>query len=505
MDALSISNSRLAMAISVDTSLISRWRNGSRTPGKKSDHIVLIARYLCSVAKMDYQRAALCETMGLRHHDHPLEGSALVREVTQWLSHKDGTGAVDNFLSELALFRVNTAVQHCDFAMPSIPVSDKPDPIPVQVLYGVHGKREACINFLLHILAHPTPCKILLYSDEEMDWVFADRAFYQRFSTLMGMVIKKGCEITIIHTLNRDIVEMLSSIEMWIPLYMTGCIAPYYYPKYFKSIFTRTMFIASGVTAMTCETVSVNPDGGANLLTADSKMLKELEERFHSFLSVCRPLMRIITPRNLLQSLEMLDEFNAQPGNTVYRSRRLSPGTMPPELYKQIASRADLAPEQIEQLIHMQKTHFERFIQGLERHAHTEYICLPDVGQILSGQMPAPYFGLMGVPESYYTASEYAQHLRHIVKLIETKMGYSLYLITDCEQGITLQAKEDVGALVVKSKMPNAIFAFNQPQMSAAFYAHIEEERENVPRGQWSRSYVVETLGALIQELEKQN
>ncbi len=503
MDALAISNSRLAMALSVDTSLVSRWRNGSRTPGKKSNHIVSIARYLCSVAKMEYQRAALCETMGLRHQDHQPEGSALVREVTQWLSHKDGTGAVDNFLSELALFRVNTAPQHSDFALPIIPVSEKPDLIPVQVLFGVHGKREACINFLLRIIAHPAPCKMLLYSDEEMDWIFEDRAFYQRFSGLMVMAIKKGCEITIIHTLNRDIVEMLSSIEMWIPLYMTGCIAPYYYPKYFKSIFTRTMFIASGVTAMTCETINVNSDGGANLLTADPKMLKELEERFNSFLSVCRPLMRIITPRNLLQSLETLDEFNAQPGNTVYRSRRLSPGTMPPELYHQIATRANLATEQIEQLIQMQKSHSERFLSGLERHTHTEYICLPNVEQIVSGQIPAPYFGLMGVPESYYNALEYAQHLRHIVKLIETKMGYSLYLIADCEHGITLQAKEDVGALVIKSKMQNAIFAFNQPQMSAAFYAHIEEERETIARGQWSRRYVVETLCALIDELKK--
>ncbi len=107
------------------------------------------------------------------------------------------------------------------------------------------------------------------------------------------------------------------------------------------------------------------------------------------------------------------------------------------------------------------------------------------------------------MPDNCYTVPEYVQHLRHIIQLIETKMGYSLYLISDCEQGITLQAKEDVGALLVKNKMPNAIFAFNQPHISAAFYAHIEEEREKVPLSQNSRRYVVETLTALIEKLEK--
>ncbi len=501
MDALSISNSRLAMALSVDTSLISRWRNGSRVPGKKSDHVASIARYLCSVAKMDYQRAALCETMGLRHHGQPPEGAALVREVAQWLSHKDSSGAVDSFLSELAMFRVTTTPQTADIAAPNMPASERPDYTPVQVFYGIPGKREACLRFLQHILAHPTPCKIQLYSDEEMDWIFEDRVFYQRFIGLMGMVIKKGCEITIIHTLSRDIVEMLSSIEMWMPLYMTGSIAPYFYPKYYKSIFTRSMFIGTDVVAMTCETV--NSDGGANLLIADTGMLKELKHRFDSFLHVCRPLMRIITPRNLQQSLEMLDEFNMQPGNTVYRSRRLSAYTMPPELYKQIAARAELSPGQREQLLRMQQIQAERFVADIDRHTSTEFICLPEAGQIVSGQIPAPFFGLLGAPENYYTAWEYAQHLRHIVRLIETKMGYSLYLIADCEQEISLQSKEDVGTLVVKSKQPNAIFAFNQPHMSAAFYRHIEEEREKVPRSQYTRRYVVETLNTLIKKLEQ--
>jgi DNA-binding transcriptional regulator YiaG len=54
MAVLRVSNSALARALSVDASLVSRWRTGARMPAKNSAHIKAIAAYFAGQAKMDY-------------------------------------------------------------------------------------------------------------------------------------------------------------------------------------------------------------------------------------------------------------------------------------------------------------------------------------------------------------------------------------------------------------------------------------------------------------------
>jgi len=64
MSVLSVSNGALAKALSVDPSLISRWRSGSRIPAKDSGYIEMIASYLVEHAKMEHQKLAICEITG---------------------------------------------------------------------------------------------------------------------------------------------------------------------------------------------------------------------------------------------------------------------------------------------------------------------------------------------------------------------------------------------------------------------------------------------------------
>ncbi|MFA9380152.1 MAG: hypothetical protein ACERKO_03730 [Acetanaerobacterium sp.] len=507
MSALAVSNSRLALALSVDTSLVSRWRKGTRVPGKNSGFIAAISRYFATVAKMEYQRVALCEIMGRRLGEHSMEETALAGALEQWLSYKDGADAVDTFLNELLLFQASAktpSYPHAPAAKgcPSEQWVPSGEVLGQEVFYGTQGKQHAVVRFLSLVLLQKEPCTLLLYSDEDMEWLFRDKAFYRRWGCMMGKAIEKGCDIRIVHTISRDIVEMLSCIEAWLPLYLTGAIAPYYYPKYYKSIFCRTMFIASGIASVTSESLSSNSENTTNLFCTDKKMVASLEERFQGYLTDCRPLMRIITARNIRQSLNVLDEFGAEQSDMVYRADYLSPHTMPPALFASIAERAPLDISTQKILTKIQKKQSERLLNSIKQFTHTEYLSLPDYEQIISGSVRVPYFGLLGVPTVFYRPKEYAQHLRAVVDLLKSQAGYSCYITGAGPIGVTLQAKEDVGALIVKSSAPPAIFALNQPNMAAAFYSHIEAEREKIPQDRRLRRYVTDTLGALITRLE---
>ncbi|MDW7661634.1 MAG: hypothetical protein SCL54_09485, partial [Bacillota bacterium] len=53
MNFFEISNSKLARAISVDPSLISRWRTGDRVPSKSSNHFHALGCYFESLARTE--------------------------------------------------------------------------------------------------------------------------------------------------------------------------------------------------------------------------------------------------------------------------------------------------------------------------------------------------------------------------------------------------------------------------------------------------------------------
>ena len=44
----------------------------------------------------------------------------------------------------------------------------------------------------------------------------------------LAAILKKGLRLNMVHDLNRPYAEMMLGLESWIPLYMTGQIAPWY-------------------------------------------------------------------------------------------------------------------------------------------------------------------------------------------------------------------------------------------------------------------------------------
>lgn len=95
----------------------------------------------------------------------------------------------------------------------------------------MEGKRQAAEFFLLEAININTPHTLLLYSDESTEWMTENREFALKWTQLMIDVLSKGNKIKIIHTISRDLDEMLTAIRQWMPLYMTGLIEPYFILK----------------------------------------------------------------------------------------------------------------------------------------------------------------------------------------------------------------------------------------------------------------------------------
>lgn len=97
-----------------------------------------------------------------------------------------------------------------------------------------------------------------------MAWLYEDAAFAARWAELFTRVLMQGNRVRIIHTVARDMNEMLEAVTKWIPIYMTGAVEPYCYPRLRDGLFRRTLFIAPRTAAFCHAGGARTGNGGAD-------------------------------------------------------------------------------------------------------------------------------------------------------------------------------------------------------------------------------------------------
>ena len=243
MTALDVSNARLARALNVDPSLISRYRSGLRTPNLRSSVIGPISDWLAGGALESGKVKELSALLDLNAGEVELCRPELASVLFEWLrsgSEEDYPRGVERIFSIFS----------------SLPLSVF-SPIPleeIQALYGAalpqtglfegtEGMRRAVVQFLALAAAQAEPGALDLYSDQDMGWMVDDGEFNRIWQSLMFHTLSRGHRIRIVHNVDRSLREMLEAIQNWLPLYMTGQIEPWYCRRTLGSRFSHSLFV----------------------------------------------------------------------------------------------------------------------------------------------------------------------------------------------------------------------------------------------------------------------
>lgn len=180
--------------------------------------------------------------------------------------------------------------------------SDNPIPLPTDAdavsanvlpFYGNEGKRAAVELFLSRLCATGRSHTLLLYSDEDMFWLYEDAAFRSRWAALLVRILTLGGSIKMIHTVSRNATELLEAVQSWLPVYLVGRIEPYYCPRLRDGIYHRSLFVACGHSALVSTSVASNTQGMVNLLFEDRAVTDSFEREFWNYYALCRPLMHV--------------------------------------------------------------------------------------------------------------------------------------------------------------------------------------------------------------------
>jgi transcriptional regulator with XRE-family HTH domain len=482
MQVQGISNSKIARALSVDPSLISRWKSGSRVPPKNSAYFSKLVDYFIRHAEMDYQKSALAEVMGLT--DIPDSDASLALCLEQWLLEEKPIAAsqIDRFI---ARFLQSPSPNMAGTKEPHIPEQPSGRPFSGECYRGRDGFKSAILRFLTDVRRSEKKVTLLLYSDLPLKWLSEDPAFALQWAFALKAVALSGHKIKIIHTIQRDVGEMLFAVEQWLPMYMSGVIEPFYDPNFKRPLFNRTLFLAPGIASVTSTTFSSSLTAERYLYTRDTATIADYVEEFEHYLKKCLPLMHIFTAPDHLGAL-----CDYQADHALSSLRHIVFSDSPSiETFPE----AGLDYFQIDR--HQKQHLYERlqaFKKQLDSTPYTEILHLDPSGK------SKPRNFICGSLASYDEKC-YRLHLQNLIFLLERYPNYMLYLVEDpVFSDLYLSYKEEGEILIIKNAPVPMAFGFDQPQMVHAFKLYLDQIIHTIPPAAKTRTAVIAKLKSML-------
>ena len=282
MNVTNMRNAQLARALNLDASYVSRIRAGKRGLPTKLPFIEPAAEFFARNVHEGYQADTLARETGVRG-GWPTEKGKAARLIARWLEGEigasgrdardaaaDGAGHADG---ERALSSDHTA--------------------KARLYFGEQGRREAALAFLERIAAEGRPCELLLQSDEDTAWMYGEPGFAGQWARLMARLAQASCTFTVVRTISRDGNEMWEGVREWLPLYLTGAIRSYYYPRLRDGVRMRSLFVARETCALVSNSVQGMGNVALSILLDDADAASALEREFDAYLALCRPLAQV--------------------------------------------------------------------------------------------------------------------------------------------------------------------------------------------------------------------
>jgi len=260
MKLAKVSNISLSRRVNVDASLISRYRSGARSPRENSEILLRIGDTLWDNIRKNDALTSLAKIIGV-------SGPKITKDCyLKWLfeileySNRDIHAAqkllyiIDSYpVGGLDVKGMNGASGMGDLSGISFEKKES--------YHGLKGLREAVIRFLVTAVQNGAE-SLWLYSDQNMEWMLQDPEFMLKWKLLMAACVKKGILIRIIHNIDRNGEELMEAVGLWMPLYMSGCIEPYFCTKSRDARFSHTLFLSPGMFCIESFNVSGLEDEG---------------------------------------------------------------------------------------------------------------------------------------------------------------------------------------------------------------------------------------------------
>ena len=468
MELADMTNQGLARALNVDPSLIRKWRGGLRIPRIGHPLIHEISTALTPRIFSLGRVAALSQLIDVPYQESVSEddGIALLEKWLRDFSEADTT-LIESFLDDLDQFSSNTPLP----LLPPAQAAGDAAEDTAEVYQGIDGLLRAVLRFLYTVSRDRRP-QLLLYSDQNMDWMTGDPAYAARCISLMGTYLGTGGKIQIIHNVDRDLEEMISAIRIWLPLYISGGVESWYSVKRGGERFSHTIFLEPESACISSYYVSGWEQNARYRYDVSAQELAYRRQFYQDMIADSKPLISIERSGMRPQSSAIRRD------KAVHRiANTLSLETMPEQLLQRILERSELPEETRRAITADWAAASEMFAEQLRRGVVHDCAPLPNEEALLAGTIPVDT-ALAGI---CYRPEEYAEHMRHILALTEENGGYRFYPLSEIPfQRIKIITSAHTTMIGCVTNRP-ITFTTSHPQLCRAFVnfaVRLEEQHD---------------------------
>ena len=450
MNLAELSHVCLGRMLHLDQSLISRYRSGVRTPEDNPENADRLCEVLLDRIEHIGHMRRLSELM-----QQPADEIDMM-SFSSWLFHREDSPDQAIRTAESLLADFDAFSGGIGAMLPSVRDA-APEEIrnsDTAVYYGTAGLREAVLRFLGNAAAG-NASELLLYSDENQDWLTADPSFLMKWAALMSACVKNGTHIKIIHNIDRDLAEMNQAITSWLPLYISGMVTSFYSRKQRDRRFSHTLFLWPGHACISSFQAMGVKDGIYRYDTG-ARELELCKAGYSMLMESASPLLSGVTSRCY--------EWNS---DATIIQNTLSIATMPETLV------AELGQPQLSAV--WEEAH-AALLKGLAGHAVNECIPLAADELIFAGQVAVE--SIPGMKPLYYTPQQYSMHIKNIVKLSADYPSYRFFPLREAPfPNIRLLISETM-AQISHAAIPAFSFRLTHPLMCKAFQGYAESLME---------------------------
>lgn len=485
------SNKELAQGISVDPSLVSLMRSGKRKQPRNPERIKHISMFFASHCKADYQRNALAEMLEQSSIRSSLPTEDLAERIEEWLLGNEDL--IDQLAVSFDLIPVKPSETDPESTITVFENETK-------FCYGEDGRREvmSLMMQLLSSLDQPSP--ILVISDDNLEWLLTDFMLTKQLQNNMFELIEKGFVFHQIMPAVNHLNRYAEALRFWLPLYSTGKMKVYYYPRLRDNLYRRSTIIVPGHCIQTSSTIGLKSNNNITLFSTDPALVSAYMKQYYDYLSMCRPAITIYK-----DPMDFFDPFMdtlARTGDITQFVNTLSVNTMPKELLEQYIKEIDTPVWK--RMLQMYLDEIPHFEACLKKNKCLDISRLSSAKEVREGKVPiaSPYATSQNQP--IYTPESYILHLKNIVRLMEQYDNYFFVPAPKYDkQDYCLTVNENGTALMIRTSSPPVMLRFERPEFILACQEHLIHKAESVGYDDLNKTKTIMRLKNIISELQK--
>ena len=467
METMDISTVALANALNYDSSSISRIRAGQRKPANLSKFLSGVTAFV--LRRGNKQQARLATLLGCDAEELS-DKAAANQKLFDWLcngSVRMPDHSVNDFVSMLDNFDLDEYIESIhfnDLKVPTVPFT-----LPgSKHYYGLEQFRQAHLDFFRTTAVSDSMEPVFMCADTPMEDMVEDPTFMKKWMFGIAALVKKGRDLTMVHTLDRPFNEMMIGLQSWVPLYMTGQVHPYYLPDPQNKVWQHVLFV-SGAAALSGEGIEGHHADARYYLTRNREERDYYRRRADALQKKARPLMEIYRS-DRKDSWYAFCEHELNVEGSRHGMLVVPPlWTISDDLLERIFARNGIAEETRSEIRALAATMREGMSNILSHSTVFDELHTMSREEFEKYPVLLPLSDIYCKQEIAYSYEEYTEHLE-LMKLAELQyVNYSVDLaMSRAFRNIQIHILEGKWAVVSKNKAPIAHFVIRHPQLRNA-------------------------------------